>query len=290
VHDLSESLRLAAFQRALLEAVLVGALGGAVGAHVLLRRLPFFVVAMSHATFPGVVLASIVGVSLFIGGIGAGLVVVAAVLVLGRATVLDESSAIGVVLAGSFAVGVLILSARPGGSRDLSAYLVGSILSVTRGDLVTTAVIGVAVTIALIVLHKELVFSAFDRAGADALGYATAGLDLVVLLVVTVTLVTLVPAVGTLLAISLLTVPAMTARLWTERVGTLMPLAAALGAAAGVLGLLASAAWSIAAGGAIALASAALFVASIASHRGRHLGGHRGQAVTDLVDVGAGHA
>src|SRR5207248_1915986 len=67
------------FQRALLEAVLVGALGGVVGVHVLLRRLPFFVVAMSHATFPGVVLASVVGVSLFLGGTAFGLVVVALV-------------------------------------------------------------------------------------------------------------------------------------------------------------------------------------------------------------------
>jgi ABC-type Mn2+/Zn2+ transport system permease subunit len=248
----------------MIEAVLVGALGGAVGGHVLFRRLQFFVAAMSHATFPGVVLASVAGVSLFVGGTGFGLVVVLAVLLLGTTTVLDEASAIGVVLAGSFAVGVLILSARAGGSHDLSAFLVGSILTVTRADLVTTAAVGTLVAVALIALHKELVLSAFDAAGAAALGYSTTALDLAVLVIVTVTLVTLVPAVGTLLAISLLTIPAMTARLWTQRAGALLPMSAVFGAAAGLLGLFASAIWSIAAGGAIALACTALFAASAA--------------------------
>jgi manganese/iron transport system permease protein len=250
----------------MLEAVLVGALGGAVGGHVLFRRLQFFVAAMSHATFPGVVLASVAGLSLFVGGIGFGLLVVVAVLALGRATVLDEDSAIGVVLAGSFAVGVLILSARAGGSRDLSAFLVGSILTVTRTDLVVTVLVGAVVGVAVVALHKELVLSAFDAAGAAALGYSTAALDFSVLVVVTVTLVTLVPAVGTLLAIAILTIPAMTARLWTERAGALLPLAAGIGALAGIVGLCASAVWSIAAGGAIALTCSALFALSAAYH------------------------
>lgn len=295
MHDLTESLRLAAFQRALVEAVLVGAFGGVVGVHVLLRRLPFFVVAMSHATFPGVALASVIGVSIFVGGIGAGLVVVLAVLVVGRVASLDDASAIGVVLAGSFAVGVLILSARAGASRDLSAFLVGSILSVTGRDVVTTAVLAATAIAVVAALHKELVLGAFDRAGAEALGYRTRTLDLIVMLVVTVALVTLVPAVGTLLAIALLTIPAMTARVWTDRVAMLMPLSATLGAAAGVLGLLASAVWSIAAGGAIALAASALFALSLFAtallpRRRRHLGGGRGQALADLVDLGPGHA
>src|SRR6185437_1956004 len=76
--NLVDALHTPLFRRALLESVLVAALAGIVGVHVVLRRLPFFVTAMSHATFPGVVIASALGVSLFLRGTAFGLVVVAA--------------------------------------------------------------------------------------------------------------------------------------------------------------------------------------------------------------------
>lgn len=267
--DLLESLRSPFFQRALVEAVLVGVLAGAVGVHVVLRRLPFFVVAMSHATFPGVVVASVAGFNLFLGGSAFGLLVVLAVVALGASKVLDDATVIGVVLAGSFALGVLLLSARPSSSKDLSAFLVGSILTVTRADLLTTAVVGVVLLAALAALHKELLLGAFDPEGAAAAGYRTALLDLALLAVVTVALVTAVPAVGTLLAVALLTVPALAARLWVERVVPAMVVAAAIGAGSGVAGLCLSAAFGIAAGGAIALSASGAFVLSAAGARRR---------------------
>jgi manganese/iron transport system permease protein len=263
VRTLVDSFQSPLFRRALLEAVLVGIVAGVVGVHVVLRRLPFFVVAMSHATFPGVVVASVLGLSLFAGGTVFGFVVVAAVLLLGAQRVLDEASAIGVVLAGSFALGVMILSARPGSSRELSAFLVGSVLTVSTGDIVTTVVVGVAVLALLASLHKELALGAFDRTHAGALGYRTWLLDAAVLSAVTVTLVSAVPAVGTLLAVAMLTVPALTARLWTDRIGATMAVAAGVGALSGALGLCAAAVWSIAAGGAIALAAGACFLVSL---------------------------
>lgn len=251
------------FRRALLEAVLVGALAGVVGVHVLLRKLPFFVVAMSHATFPGVVLASVAGISLFVGGTAFGLVVVAAVVALGSRRVLDDSSVIGVVLAASFALGVVVLSARAGATADLSEFLVGSVLTVTAADLRTTLLVGAGVLLVLAALHKELVLGAFDPEGAAALGYRTVALDACLLGLVTVTLVTAVPAVGTLLAVALLTVPALAARMWAERVGSAMALAAGFGAASGALGLCASALWSVAAGAAIALSATVLLAGSL---------------------------
>ena len=250
------------FGRALIEAVLVGVLAGVVGVHVLLRRLPFFVVAMSHATFPGVVVASMLGTNLFLGGSAFGLLVVVLLVLLGLQRAVDDTSLVGVVLAGSFAVGILLQSARSGGSKELSAFLVGSILTVTRSDLVTTAALGVAVLAVLALTHKELVLTAFDPGGAAAAGYRLRLVDLGVLGLVTVALVTTVPAVGTLLAVSLLTIPALTARLWTDHIPRAMLLAGALGAASGLVGLCLSAAYDIAAGGAIALTAAAAFAAS----------------------------
>ena len=175
-------------------------------------------------------------------------------------------------LAGSFAVGMLILSTRPSASKDLSAILVGSVLTVTRADVATTIVVGVVVLGLLAALHKELVLGAFDPAGARALGYPVGALDGILLVAVTVTLVVSIPAVGTLLAIALLTVPALTARLWTDRLGTTMALAAALGAVSAIAGMCAAALWDIAAGGAIVLAAGTLFTVSFVAtgRRRRH--------------------
>lgn len=255
------------FRLALIEAVMVGALAGAVGVHVLLRRLPFFVVAMSHATFPGVVFGSLLGVSLFAGGAVVGIAVALLIVALGSLRQIDDSSAIGIVLAGCFAVGVLVLSAQPGASRDLSAYLVGSIVTVNTADLITTAAVGTVLLGVLAAFHKELVLGAFDPGGLTALGYPGRTLDTAVLIVVTVALVVCVPAVGTLLAVALLTVPALAARQWTDRVGPMTVLAAALGALSGVLGLCLSAAFDIAAGGTIVLTATAVFAISAALRR-----------------------
>jgi len=257
------------FRLALVEAVMVGAVAGAVSVHVLLRRLPFFVVAMSHATFPGVVFGSLLGVSLFAGGAVVGIGVALLIAALGSLRQIDDSSAIGIVLAGCFAVGVLVLSAQPGASRELSAYLVGSIITVTSADLVTTAAVGAVLLGVLTAFHKELVLGAFDPGGFTALGYPGRGLEVIVLLVVTVALVVCVPAVGTLLAVALLTVPALAARHWTDRVGPMTMLAAGLGALSGVLGLCLSAAFDIAAGGTIALTATGLFLVSAGVHSGR---------------------
>lgn len=251
------------FRRALVEAVLVGALAGLVGVHVLLRKLPFYVVTMSHATFPGVVVAGSLGVSLVLGGLAAGLVLVAAIVVLGRQRVVGDATVTGVVLSGAFAAGVVLASAQTSASRDLAAYMVGSVLTVTTGDVIATAVVGVLVVGGLLAVHKELVFAAFDRVAATAQGYRPAVLDAVVMVVVLVTMAVAVPAVGTLLALALLVVPALTARLCTDRLGVSMALGALFGGAAGLAGLLVSAQWPVAAGAAVALASGVGFVVAL---------------------------
>jgi ABC-type Mn2+/Zn2+ transport system permease subunit len=263
-------------RRALLEAVMVGGLCGAVGVHVLLRRLPFFTMALGHATFPGVVLAALLGVNLFAGAALFGAVVVVVVALLGSRERVDDTSAVGVTLSGAFALGVLLLSAQAGFSRDLTAYLVGSIVTVQPADLVTTAATGAAVLAVLAVLHKELVLGAFDRGALAALGYPVLALDVAMLLLVEATVVSSIPAVGTILAVALVVAPAATARLWTERLGVTMAVAASLGAASGVVGLVISLHWRVAAGATIALVAGALFAVSLLAAPRHGLLAHRG--------------
>jgi len=250
-------------RRALIEALLVGALCGLVGVHVVLRRLSFFTMAMTHATFPGVVLAALVGVDLRLGSGLFGVLVVLGVSWLTTRPRSDSAAAVGVVLSAGFALGVALLSAQAGFTRDLSAYLVGSIVTVQAGDLVKTALVLAAVALTLALVGKELVFGAFDRGGMVAAGYPAGRLDLLLLLVVELTVVTSVPAVGTIQAVALIVAPAAAARLWSDRIGPTTALAVLLGMASGVVGLAVSQAYQVAAGAAIVLAACGFFVLSV---------------------------
>jgi len=218
---------------------------------------------MTHATFPGVVLAALVGVDLLLGSGLFGVLVVLGVSWLTTRPRSDSAAAVGVVLSAGFALGVALLSAQAGFTRDLSAYLVGSIVTVQAGDLVKTALVLAAVALTLALVGKELVFGAFDRGGMVAAGYPAGRLDLLLLLVVELTVVTSVPAVGTIQAVALIVAPAAAARLWSDRIGPTTALAVLLGMASGVVGLAVSQAYQVAAGAAIVLAACGFFVLSV---------------------------
>lgn len=242
---------------------MVGALAGAVGVHVVLRRLSFFTMAMTHATFPGVVVASILGLNIYAGGAVMGLLVSFAVVGLSRRRGQDANAATGVVLSAGFALGVALLSAQAGFSKDLSAFLVGSVLTVQTSDLATTAIVAAVVLIVLAALWKELVYGAFDSTGMRAVGYPVGALDLLMLILIEAVVVTAVPAVGTILSVALIVAPAATARLWTDRLGATTAIAVGIGIGSGLGGLLISERFEVSAGGAITLIAALAFVISV---------------------------
>lgn len=250
-----------------LEAVLAGALGGLIGVQVVLRRLSFFTMALTHATFPGVVAAAIIGVNIYLGGAIFGALVAVGVSALSRGRGQSWSAATGVVLSGGFALGVALLATQNGFAVDLSEFLVGSILTVTDRDVATTAAVLAMVAVVLAVLRRPLLFTGFDPAGARAAGVRTRAVDLTLLLTVAVVVVAVVPAVGTILAVALLVAPAAAARLWTGRTAAVTPLSVAFGIASGVAGLAVSTRWNVAAGAAITLAATAILLASLALTR-----------------------
>jgi ABC-type Mn2+/Zn2+ transport system permease subunit len=252
-----------ALHRALAEAVLVGALAGLIGVQVVLRRLSFFTLALSHATFPGVVAASIIGVDIYLGGALAGVVVAVGVAALSRSRGQNASAATGVVLSAGFALGVGLVATQNGFSRDLSSFLVGSILTVGPSDLVATAAVLVIVVLALTLLSRPLLLTGFDATGARAAGFRVGALDLALLLLIELVIVAVVPAVGTILALALIVGPAAAARLWSGRVGVVTALAVVFGVASGVIGLLLSSAYDVAAGAAITLVATGILIVSI---------------------------
>jgi ABC-type Mn2+/Zn2+ transport system permease subunit len=272
-----------ALHRATAEVVLVGALAGLIGVQVVLRRLSFFTMALTHATFPGVVAASIIGVNIYLGGVVAGGIVALGVAALSRRRGQNAAAATGVMLSGGFALGAGLVATQSGFSRDLTSFLVGSVLTVSPQDLVTTAVALVVVAAVLLICARPLQYTGFDRAGAQAAGFTTGVWDVVLLLTIQVVIVTIVPAVGTILALALIVAPAAAARLWSTRLGVITALAVAFGVASGLGGLYASSRWNIAAGASITLtATTVLLMSTVLSRliRTRPAASRRSPAVT----------
>lgn len=260
-------------ERTVLEATLLAAIGGLISVQIVLRRLPFFTLAMTHATFPGVVLAAIAGVNLYVGGGLFGVLVVAGVLALSRRPGQGTTTVIGITLSAGFALGVVLLSARDGFSKDLTAYTVGQILTVDTGDLTAVAVTGALVIALLLLAGRRLTFRAFDPGGYAAAGHRPIGIDIALLLTIEAVIVVAVPAVGAILAVAVLVAPAATARLWTHNIPTMTAIAVATGTTGGLTGIEISTHYNIAAGGAITLTTGTLFILSLAATtalRARH--------------------
>jgi ABC-type Mn2+/Zn2+ transport system permease subunit len=256
-----------ALHRATAEVLLVGALAGLIGVQIVLRRLSFFTMALTHATFPGVVAASIIGVNIYLGGVVAGAVIALGVAALSRRRGQNAAAATGVMLSGGFALGAGLVATQNGFSRDLTAFLVGSVLTVSPRDLVVTALALVVVAAVLLACARPLQYTGFDRAGAQAAGFATGVWDVVLLLTIQVVVVTIVPAVGTILALALIVAPAAAARLWSTRLSTITALAVTFGIVSGLGGLYASSRWNVAAGASITLTATTILALSTALSR-----------------------
>ncbi|KAB1915631.1 metal ABC transporter permease [Micromonospora sp. AMSO31t] len=252
-------------RRAIVEAVAVGVLTGLVGVHVVLRRLSFFTMSMSHATFPGVVAASLLGVNIYLGGVLAGLLAAAAVAGLSRARGQEATAATGVILSAGFALGVGLVATQNGFSRDLSSFLVGSILTVSTRDLIATMAVLALVATALLLGGRRLAYVGFDPAGARAAGHPTWLIDLGLLVLVELVVVAVVPAVGTILALALIVAPAAAARAWTDRLAPMTALAVAFGVGSAAAGLWLSWYAEVAAGGSISLAATGVLLVSLAA-------------------------
>jgi len=282
--------------RALGEVVVVGATSGAIGAYVIVRRLAFIGDAISHAVFPGLVVAYLAGASIFAGAMVTGLLTALGVAVVARGGRIREDAAIGIFFAAAFATGVVLISTRATYQGDLTSFLIGNLQGVSIGDIVVSAAVGVGVVVALVAFHKELLLASFDRTLAVALGYPVFLLDALLLVLLTVTIVVSIQAVGIILVLAMLVTPAATARLLVDRFVPTMVLGAVLGAASGVIGYYVSFHLGLASGATIVLVATALFAAAFVASPSHGVLAHRLQrhphhsAVAPAIDAPAGHA
>lgn len=264
------------FERALLAAVVIGAASGLVGCLVVLRRRVFFAQALTHATFPGAVVAALAGFSVPLGAAAASVVIVGIMALIGRVRRQGGQVAAGIVLTTGFALGAVLQAVNPTVPVHLESFLVGSLLSVTSADVLLAAVVLLAALATLALAGKEIIFQTFDPRGFAVAGFRSRPLELLVLGLITATVVTTMPAVGAVLAIALIAAPAAAARLIAPGIRSMFLIAPLLGAAAAVSGVLVSRAADVAAGPTIALIAAGIFLIALLARRMPRLGWQRG--------------
>ena len=256
-------LTLGFMQRALVASVLVGALTALVGAYVVLKGLAFIGDAVSHAAFPGVVAAFMLKLPIYPGAVVAAVLTALGIGWVSRRAALRLDTAIGVLFAGAFAAGVLLMSTIKGYVGDLMSFLFGNVLAVTPPDLAAVSVLSLLVCLALGATYKELLFATFDPLGAQAAGYPVGLLEYGLLVVVALAIAVSIQVVGIILVVAMLVTPAATAQLVTDRFGRMLALSVGLSVLEAVFGLYLSFYGNWASGATIVLVETAVFAVTL---------------------------
>ena len=261
-----------------LSTTLLGIAAGLVGSFLLLRKRSLMGDALSHATLPGVAIAFAVMISLggsgkslpglLLGATLSGVAGIATMLVIRNTTRLRDDVAMGFVLSVFFGIGVASLQMvqnLPGASAaGLESFIYGKTASMIRSDFVLIAIVAGIASLLSIALLKEFLLLCFDDAFASTQGWPTLALDVVLLGLVTAVTVIGLQSVGLILVIAFLITPATAARFWTQRLGHMLVLAAAIGGISGWLGASISALTpQLPAGAVIVLVAASLFLFSM---------------------------
>lgn len=229
----------------LIGAVLVGSLGGVLGSFAFLRRQSLLGDGLAHAVLPGVCLAFLLSgrrdpALILIGALAAGIVGALAILGIARGTRIKMDSAIGMVLSVFFGVGIILLTiaqrAPTGQQAGLDTYLFGQAATIRAADLHVMGVVGALVLAAIVLFYKEFKLLSFDSDFGASLGLPMRTIEIVLTVLLATVVVLGLQMVGVVLIIAALVTPAAAARQWTDRLGTMLALAAAIGAGSGLAG------------------------------------------------------
>ena len=250
--------------RALGAAVIAGATCALVGTYVVLRGMAFFGDALAHAVLPGLAVGYLVHRGsrgpLVFWALGTAALTALGIGALTRQGKLREDTAIGIVFAAMFALGIALISTVRGYAVDLTHFLFGNVLAVSRTDLWVMLGMGVGVVAAVVLMYRAFLVVSFDPEFARTMRLPARLYGNILLLLLAVTVVVSLRVVGVALVLSMLITPPATAYLLTRRLPATMALAAGLGAWAGFVGLYVSFYAGVAAGPAIVLVATAFFL------------------------------
>lgn len=257
---LIEPLQYSFMQRSLFIAVLVGIICAIVGSYLMVQRLALLGDAISHSVLPGLAIAFIVGADIFVGAFIAGVISTLVITLIRTRSPIKEDAAMGIVFSAFFALGItLITVVQKDNKIDLNHFLFGNILGVTSQEVWNTAIISVIVISVVVLLYKELLFYTFDPVGAQAAGLPVNLLNFGLMVLIALTIVASLTAVGVILVLALLITPGATAYLLVKRLNHMMILGAIIGIVASIGGMYLSYFFNLPSGPAIVLVASGFF-------------------------------
>lgn len=261
---LLEPLSYAFMLRGLAAAVLVGVVCAVVGSFVVLRGMAFFGDALAHTILPGVALGYLVSGgardSLFWWALGTAVIAALGIGAVSKQAQVKEDTAIGVIFAGMFALGIALISTVRSYAVDLSHFLFGDVLGVSTRSLWLILLFGGIVLLVIAAFYKEFLTLSFDPILAMTMRLPVGLLNNLLLALIAVTIAVSLQTVGVALMVAMLVTPAATAYLLTHRLPVMMALAALIASISGVVGLYLSYYLSIASGAAIVLTATIIFL------------------------------
>ncbi len=250
-------------QRALIASVLVGVVCATLGTYVVLRGMAFFGDALAHTILPGIAVGYLVSGGdrdmLFWWALGTSLLSSFGINAISKVAQIREDTAIGIIFAGMFALGIALISTVRSYAVDLSHFLFGDVLGVSAADLVRISFFGGLVLILIFLFYKEFLVISFDPILSATLRLPVGILDYLLLALLAVTVAVSLQTVGVALVVALLVTPAATASLLTKRLPLMMVLASSLTVLTSMIGLYLSFYVGIASGAAIVLTTSLLF-------------------------------
>jgi len=263
-------------RRALAGAIILAVSAGPLGVFLMLRRMSLAGDAMSHAILPGAAAGFLVSglavLPMTLGGFAAGIIVALLSGLVSRNTVLREDISLAALYLISVALGVVLISLR-GSNVDLLHVLFGTVLALDNDALLLIGAVASLTLVGLALIWRPLVADSFDPAFLRSVSRAGQPAHMVFLGLVVLNLVAGFQALGTLLAVGLMMLPAAAARFWVRRLDAIVALSVLIAIAASYLGLVASFAWNLASGPAIILVAGAFYIVSLlAGPRGVLLG------------------
>jgi len=258
---LIEPLQYSFMQRSLMTAVLVGIVCASVGSYLMVQRLALLGDAISHSVLPGLAIAYIVGVDIFLGAFLAGIVSTIVITWIRTRSQIKEDAAMGIVFSAFFALGITLITVIQKDNKiDLNHFLFGNILSVTGEEVINTAIITAIVLAIVLLLYKELMYYTFDPVGAKAAGLPTNLLNFGLMILIALTIVASLKAVGVILVLAMLITPGATAYLLVTRLHQMMMLGSGIGVVASISGMYLSYFFNLPSGPAIVLVTFGFFI------------------------------
>ncbi len=237
----SDLLQYGYLSNALAACLLSGITCGIIGTYVVCRRMVFLAGGITHASFGGLGIAFYLGANPIAGAMLFAVLSALGIEWAGSRGHIREDSAIGIIWSVGMAVGALFMSLRPGyTSGDLSAYLFGSIVTVTRGDVTALAVLTLLILVGTILWLRPVMYVAFDRDFARSRGIPTRLISYMMAALVAVTIVLSIRIMGIVLLISLVTIPVVIVNALSRSYRTITAAAPVVAAVANVAGLVAS--------------------------------------------------